>query len=300
MSKGWKSEGLLSREGDGLYGIGGVSVEAARAQQTITLEAEGEMLEIFYLRQPGGGSFTLEDYDTVVDRVATDGEAGPAYYRKELPQGPHRLVLRTEDENPVRLFGWVLEKRRGVTWETLGVNGAQADLLLQQQPGLLMSHLERRSPALVVLAYGTNEARRTDWTAESYEQALEQVIGMIREATPAASILIVGAPDQMLVARRRVGPHEGVDRIVAAQREAAMRHGCGYWNLRSAMGGRGSMKQWVHAGLAQGDYVHFTTQGYQLLGDALFELLAGQYGVFQSVRKQLIGTNENGPPSKDH
>ncbi len=300
MTRGWKPVGLLAREGDGWYGLAGVGIDTRLAGQTISLEAEGESVEVFYLRQPGGGRITLMENGEPLETIPTDNELGPGYYRHTLPSGPHSLSLRTEDSQPVRVFGWVLEKRRGITWETLGVNGAQADLLLLQQEALLKNHIARRNPALVVLAYGTNEARRPDWTVESYRETLHRVIALIREAAPAASILIVGAPDQMLRSRRRIAPMEGVDRILAAQREAALQYGCGFWNLRSAMGGPQSMKQWVQAGMAQGDFVHFTSPGYRLLGDALYELLTGQYGVFQSVRKQLIGTIENGPQSTTH
>lgn len=300
MSRGWKAEGLLAREGDGLYGMGGVSLQTSHEGETITLDAEGQTFEFYYLRQPGGGSFTLEDQETVLDTVATDGESSPGYYRKELAPGAHRLVLRTVDARPVRVFGWVLEKRGGITWETLGVNGAQADLLLLANAQLLKSHIERRAPALVVLAYGTNEARRTDWTEASYAETLKRVVRLIHEASPAASILIIGAPDQSLRSRRRILPASGLERILQAQHDAALASGCGYWNLRAAMGGRGSMKQWVQAGLAQTDYVHFTSPGYRLVGDSLFELIMGQYGIFQTVRHQVLGSNENGPSSKTH
>jgi lysophospholipase L1-like esterase len=299
MSRGWKPQGLAAREGDGLYGLGGVSLHTGRQGETITLEAEGQAFEFYYLRQPGGGSFTLEDHDTVLDTISTDGEASPGYYRKDLAPGPHRLVLRTMDPRPVRVFGWVLEKPGGITWETLGLNGAQADLLLLSNPVLLKSHIERRAPALVVLAYGTNEAR-TDWTRESYQDTLTRVIRLVREASPASAILIVGAPDQAMRSRRRILPASGLERILQAQRDAALANGCAYWNLRAAMGGRGSMKQWVQAGLAQTDYVHLTAPGYRLVGDSLFELIMGQYGIFQTVRRQVLGSYENGPSSKTH
>jgi lysophospholipase L1-like esterase len=300
MSRGWKTEGLQAREGDGLYGLSGARLTATRADETLTLEAEGEFLELFFLKEPGGGSFTLEDNDTALDTVSADGAAGAGYYRKVLAPGAHKLVLRTQSAAPVRVFGWVLEKRGGMTWETLGINGAQADLLLLWDAALLKSHIERRNPALVVLAYGTNEARRPDWTTESYRDALTRVIRLIREASPTTSILVIGAPDQGLRAWRRVTPYPGVDRILQAQREAALANGCAFWNLRAAMGGKGSMKQWVQAGLAQGDYVHLTTPGYRLVGDSLYELIMGQYGIFQTVRRQLLGTNDNGPSIKTH
>ncbi|WP_321476787.1 GDSL-type esterase/lipase family protein [uncultured Paludibaculum sp.] len=300
MSRNWKPEGLLAREGDGLYGIAGVSMATGYANETITLDAEGQTFEFFYLQQPGGGSFTLEDNDVVLDTVSTDGAVGPGFYRKELASGAHHLVLRTLNSAPVRVHGWVLEKRGGITWEQLGINGAQADLLLLWDQQTLRKEIERRNPALVVLAYGTNEARRPDWTAESYAASLKQVVQTIRAASPTTSILIIGAPDQAIYSRRRIVPYEAVDKILIAQREAALANGCAFWNLRAAMGGKGSMKQWVQAGLAQGDFVHFTSPGYRLVGDSLFELIMGQYGVFQTVRRQVLGANDNGPSIKTH
>jgi lysophospholipase L1-like esterase len=302
MSKGWEPQGLLNRQADGLSGLSGVSLTARRAGETITLEATGSRFEIFFLQQPGGGSFTIEEFGAPLDTVSTDGGVGPGFWSRQLPPGPHLLTIRTESSDPVRLHGWSVESPSGATWETLGINGAQADLLLGWNPALLKAHIERRDPALIVLAYGTNEARRPDWTLESYKQALTLVIRLFREAAPSATILIIGAPDQMMRTRRKLSPVDHVSPIVAAQRDAALETGCAFWNLRAAMGGRSSMQQWVRAGLAQGDYVHLTTTGYRLWGQALYELMEGQYGIFQTVRRQYLenNTTANGSPNQNH
>ncbi len=299
MSRGWQTLGGV-RGGDGFDGIAGVSLTTARAGETLTLEAEGEVLEFFYWRQPGGGAFALEDNGSGLGEISTDGPLGPGYFRAELPAGPHSLTLRTLSEAPVRVFGWVLEHRSGITWETLGLNGAQADLLLKQDAALLKDHIARRNPALILVAYGTNESRRMDWTFESYQQALDGVLRLLREAAPVASILVVGAPDQYIRTRRSTVAPAGTDQILEAQRKAALEHRCAFWNLRAAMGGPGSMKQWVRAGLAQGDYVHLTAAGYRLVGDALYDLILGQYGIFVTIREKIMGENGNGPPVKTH
>lgn len=302
MSKGWEPQGLLNRQADGLSGLSGVSLTARRAGETLTLEAFGSHAEVFYLQQPGGGAFVIEENGVVIDTISTDGGIGPGFWSRDLPPGLHTLTVRTQSPDPVRIHGWALESPGGTTWETLGINGAQADLLLGWNPEILRAHVERRDPALIVLAYGTNEARRPDWTLESYKQALTQVIRLFREAAPAATILIIGAPDQMMRTRRKLAPVDNVSPIVAAQRDAAFETGCAFWNLRAAMGGRSSMQQWVRAGLAQGDYVHLTTVGYRLWGQTLYELLAGQYGIFQSVRRQYMdnSTTANGSPNQNH
>ena len=48
------------------------------------------------------------------------------------------------------------------------------------------------------------------------------------------------------------------------------------------MGGPGSVRQWVQAGLGQGDYTHLTGAGYRMTGDVLFEELMAQYNRFLS------------------
>jgi len=53
------------------------------------------------------------------------------------------------------------------------------------------------------------------------------------------------------------------------------------------MGGKGSMKRWVWSSMAQYDNVHFTVQGYRLLGAALYKELTGQFAVYSKVRSEM-------------
>jgi lysophospholipase L1-like esterase len=299
MSRGWEPAGLLQREGDGLNGLAGISLRASGPGETLTLEAEGESLQVFFYRQPGGGSMSLSVDGAPVDTIDTAGEAGAGFYERKVAPGLHSFGLRTTGGGEVRVFGWVVENGNGVTWETLGINGAQADLLLGWNADLLRSHIEKRDPALIVLAYGTNEARRSDWTYETYRAAFTELLAKLRSAAPAASILVVGPPDQSLRQRGKWVPAEGVDRILQAQRDAAISSGAAFWNTRSGMGGKGSMKQWVYAGLAQGDFVHLTSPGYRLLGESLYGLMMDTYSVFATFRRQASGSTIHGSSSQD-
>ncbi len=288
-SRNWKSEGLLAREGDGLWGLGGVSISTTRPHEFVTLEAECARLEILYLRQPGGGALTLFDNGVEAGTVETAGELGPGYYSLAVEPGWHRFELRTVQAAPVRLFGWVTEEDRGVTYEALGINGAQASIVFRWDADLLASQLARRNPALIVLAYGTNEAGNPEWTQETYREMFAALLAKFRAAAPAASILVIGPPDRYSRVRGRWAPYARVDRIIAAQREAAWASGCAFWDLREKMGGAGAMRSWVYAGLAQGDHVHFTSAGYRRIGAALFEDLMYNYRRFLKVREERLG-----------
>ena len=52
------------------------------------------------------------------------------------------------------------------------------------------------------------------------------------------------------------------------------------------MGGSGSMRRWVQAGLAQGDYLHFAAAGYRLWGAAMYKELLDHYQIFVTVREE--------------
>lgn len=294
-SRGWYTGGIVTRKDDGVDGLGGVSLTSHAAGETITLNVECEQIELHYLRQPGGGQVEFSVDGAPVATVDTAGNFGAGLYTYAASPGSHAYVLRTLSDAPVRIFGWVAQNHSGVTYETLGINGAQADIILGWNPAILASELAARDPALIVLAYGTNEALSRSWTAEEYRTGLIQIIQRLRETAPTASILMIGPPDcqyRLRNGRRLPFPH--LEQVIEIQRDVAQSNGCAFWDWRAAMGGPGSVRQWVLAGLGQGDYTHLTGAGYRLAGGMLFDELMAQYDRFLTVRADGIQNQKNG------
>ncbi|MEO7145092.1 MAG: GDSL-type esterase/lipase family protein [Bryobacteraceae bacterium] len=285
---GWSVEGLAGHPGDGLYGLGGVSMSVSRPHESVYLVVECQQLELFYLQQPGGGAVQLYDNGSPVERISTDGESGPGYYRYLTTAGSHRFELETLDHGPVRLFGWVAENSGGITYDPLGINGAQASIVFNWDQQLLASNIARRNPALIVLAYGTNEAGDREWTPESYREMFSALLQRFRRDAPTASILVMGPPDRYIRTHGRWSAMQNIGMIVEAQRQAALANQCAFLDVREMMGGKGSMQQWVTAGMAQYDHVHFTGPGYRLLGDTIFGDLMTEYRTFVTARQQWV------------
>lgn len=297
-TRGWHTDGLVGRTGDGIYGLGGVSLSTSSAHEAIYLDASAAEFELFYYQQPGGGTLQIYDNGTPMEQISTDGDAGPAYYRLEAIPGMHRVEAETLDRGPVRLFGWVAENTTGITYEELGINGAEASIILGWNEETLRSNTERRNPALIVLAYGTNEAGRKDWTLESYREMYSNLIARLRADAPAATILVIGPADRTQKVRK-VGwqTMEKIEVIAEAQRQAALANGCAFWDLRAKMGGKGSMLKWVAAGMAQSDHVHFTGPGYRMIGDAVFRDVMSQYDIFLQARAAIVANATSTTPS---
>ncbi|MCC6264572.1 MAG: hypothetical protein IT169_13420, partial [Bryobacterales bacterium] len=295
-SPGWASEGLVgkpSQRGDEFQGLGGVSVHSTRAGAWITLEATTSNLEIQYLQQPGGGSFRLYDNEELVAEQSTDGDLGPGILQFATVEGPHSFKIVTASAAPVKLYGWISEEPLGVTVEPLGISGANASINTRWNLPLFQHFLARRDPALVVVAYGSNEAGQLAWTYEKYFEEFDALLKKIRAASPAASLLVVGPPDRLWYQRRggwKAAPR--MDTVIRAQRDAARANRAAFWDTQSRMGGDGSIRDWVHAGLAARDYVHFSADGYRRLGDVLYQDLMVQYNEFKTLRNDWSASSQ--------
>jgi lysophospholipase L1-like esterase len=285
-SAGWSSDGMRTARGDGFFGLGGISIETSRTGDWVSVDAECERIEIDYLQQPDGGRVALYDGDAPLQQFTTEGELGPGFMTVETAGGAHHFVLRTLDPKPVRLFGWVADRDAGVTYEALGINGAEASVILKWNQEMLATYLQRRNPGIIVLAYGTNEASDSAWDPQSYQAMYAELLSRLRAAVPTASILAIGPGDRWMRTRAGWKLVPGVDWVIAAERAACKAHGVAYWDTRTRMGGAGSMREWVTSGLAQADHVHFTGLGYHRLATALYEDLMRQYAIYEKARTE--------------
>jgi lysophospholipase L1-like esterase len=267
-SLGWRTEGTMALRGDPDQGLSGISISAATPDQTIGLTASGEALTIFFLTQPGGGRLELTVDGQSMGTFTTDGPPGPGVSSYALLPGSHDLSLRTLERAPVRLFGWTLDNQTGVTFETLGINGAQAHVMLSWNEAVWAAEVAARSPALVILAYGTNEANSRLWNLQDYRADMTALIARVRRAAPDAAILIIGPPDC-----GKLRPLLYLSDVVAAQRQIAREQNVAFFDLRRHQGGPGAVKLWVTAGYGQADYIHLTGEGYRLVGESIVNAL---------------------------
>ena len=285
-SSGWQTEGTVGHFTDGRYGLAGVSISTNLPGETATLTTECAALKLFYLRQPGGGDLEFSVDGGPAATISTNGEIGPGTFEFNPPPGLHEYSVATRGSAPVKLFGWAADNRSGLTYETLGINGAQAYMMLDWNEAVLSAHMAQRNPALILLEYGTNEAVSPRWTPATYADELDRVLRRLRRLAPLASILVIGPPDCYFRLQNGQFYSAHLSQVVEIQREIAFQHRCAFWDLRARMGGAGSVEGWVQAGYGQADHVHFTKPGYQLIGEMLAEEILEQYRRFQTVRTE--------------
>lgn len=284
-SRGWTPAHALRPEdrGDSRYGLMGVRATSSAGRARLSLELRGlgseavERWELWFDGGAGRGSFELRFGEADAQLVDTS-TPGLGYVSSTSARGS-TLALETRGDGPVRLFGAVLERPRGVVVDELGIGGSGARRWLDWDEGVWAEHVQRRAPALVILAYGGIESMRSDHDPGRFAEELELILARVETAAPQASCLLIGPQDrahrQADGARRRP---ETLDGIIATLRAAALGHGCAFFDTQAMMGGPGTMPAWVEAELAQADHVHFTPRGYAHMGRVFVDALIAPRG----------------------
>jgi len=301
-SKHWRIEHAQRKEGklDGRYGLLGASAHTTNKRAKATLKAKKSAsdvsaIELWYLEQPDGGSAQVEVMGQSLTLATAGSEPKAAVLPVEgMEPGRASISIRPKGDGEVRLFGATLERDdSGVVLDALGIGGTRAaNMLLWDEP-IWRDGLERRAPALWVLAYGANEAVDEDETIETYRANLEGVVARLSAAAPDASCLLLAPVDFMMPDLEPLEdgslPKPEPDtpwiertrctEIIEVQREVAAASGCGFFDAKAMMGGNGSMHAWANADppLAKQDHLHFTPLGYLYLGQVLADAIMADY-----------------------
>jgi lysophospholipase L1-like esterase len=279
-------------------GLDAIAAESQPPDATMAIEsteaAGFDRFAVEFLTRPNGPAFTVAVDGAEPIRVST-AAAAAAIDRFDLPlDRPARHVeLRVEGREPVDLLGWAVERQApGVIYENHGTIGATVDLLGRMTPEAVSFELAERQPALLIVAFGTNEGFDDSLDLERYPARFAGYVETLRRAARGAPVLVLGPPDGNRVGHgctptncgtggddcawhepAKLAPVRDLQRRVAAQ------HGWAYWDWFGAMGGACSIDRMASADppLATRDHVHLTKAGYSAMADLLYGDLMREY-----------------------
>ena len=273
---------------DGLHGLGGASFRGspgAVARWTVK-DGQQRSLEISYLAQPDGGSFSVEADGKELGSVDTAApEHEPAFVSLEPPPGSKAFTLRVT-RGSVRLYGLEFRRRTpGVIYSSLGVNGANITLLSRAfNNAHWAAQLHHYRPDLVVLAYGTNESGYGQFVDSTWGRELKAAVRRLQAALPATSILLMSPMDRG--EKNEAGDIDTITtmpRLVRIEAGVAAETGVAFFNTYEAMGGRGTMARWYAAEprLVGADFIHPMPAGAKIVGELLYNALRDGYNEYK-------------------
>ena len=203
--------------------------------------------------------------------------------RTLAPKQDVKLYKPLEDKHYFVLRGFIpASSRCGITYTECGVNGASLPSWLR-----CTEHFEQElsllPPDLAIFGIGINDAHvsEADFDPEVFKERYRELINRIRTVNADCRFLWITNNDCAIKHGRgkkvSYTPNKNGARVQKAMLELAEEYNGAVLDVYSLMGGLGSAAKWVKAGLMQRDRIHFTHEGYQLIGNILYDAIAEDY-----------------------
>ncbi len=207
-----------------------ISTETAGAATSVRFKGTGA--DFYYLKQPGGGVFTIEAEGCETIRVDTSSdkpETGKASLRG-MASGKTNTVKLVAQGGKVTLQGFVQkgnECMEGVVhnWGNAAANSKQfADI----DETLFKTALKELDPDYVVILLGTNDG----FSASAEVRYLSTIVQRVQSALPNARLLLTSTFDVDLPIPRQSMAAYLTDGYPVVARNT----GCAYWNMHDWFG----------------------------------------------------------------
>ena len=202
-------------------------------------------------------------------------------YTFSLPDFTDSICIRFDSvPGEFTLTGILLENDMpGISVHGVGVNGAKVSSYLRCDD--FERDLELIRPDLIIFGIGINDASEKDFEKNTFKRNYNELIKVIKHVNPDCALLFITNNDSYKRDKTKKKTHYEVNPngeiVEEAFMELGKKHDAAVWNQFDIMGGLESMQAWEEAGLAKKDKVHFTNEGYRLLGDLLYNALITRY-----------------------
>ena len=192
--------------------------------------------------------------------------------------GPtNNFEIMTSSPAVVGLGAWMYGSK-GVTLDCMSSRGFSGLTLNNVSKELSQQMSKFVDYDVITLEFGINamSAKQKDFSV--YANRMVDVIKHVRECFPNADIIMMGIGDRGEKKAGEVHSMTSAPYMVTAQRDAARRARCLFYDTRESMGGEDAIVKWVADGLANKDYIHLTHSGGKKLAEPLFNAIKTNIG----------------------
>ncbi len=264
-----------------------VSFDLYHSRRSIGQEGRFDRLKILYRNREAPFELTIKTNTDTLDRVTIDQDslAVSKVYEHPVPEPFERVRVTFGSRASPEFFGVAMDCAKGVAVDNIAFRGSSGTDFTRMNRALLAQQFESLNVKCIVLQYGVNVVPYEAQDYKYYEHQFYNQLKLLRKLAPGASILVVGVSDMARKEGEVYVSYPNIEQIRDAQRRAAFRAGCAFWDLYEAMGGKNSMPSWVFASpaLANKDFTHFTPKGARLVSEMLYKALMSEYEKFNSL-----------------
>ena len=269
----------VSKEYDYPLGLCGIAVTAADTLTEVQVllneprvdYATNRVVVLGYSDEGVTPYLSVDGHDLQPSHIAQ--ATGRYVFNLDSPVDSFALLLPCELGQQFTLTGLYLGNRHaGITFSSIGVNGAAVPDYLRCRH--FVRDLRMLHPDVVVFGIGINDAVPTNFDTAAFRQNYLALVDSVRAANPDCAFIFVTNNDSFRkTGRRRYSVNNNGPLAREVFYRLAKDVDGAVWDQFEVMGGLKSMDQWRINKLARPDRVHFTSAGYQLIGNLFSEAL---------------------------
>lgn len=301
-SGNWKRHSVFQNKlSEGLYGVSGTAFRFARTEIRDSIGPDSfsvriidgrkanlkfnlinvtgfEKIRLAYAMPLVQTQVTVKLSDSTQTKINLEGTQRWNEQEMPIPASARAFELEFESEKSPVLYGLYMDSKGGIQVDNYAIRGHAGEGLLSIPSDILAEQAIKQNIKLFIFQYGNNAIPYLDSVGEckAFEQVYYRIFSKFRQSVPGASVLVIGVGDMLTRVQGQDVTWPLLKEFRDAQKRAAERAGCAFWDLFEAMGGERSLLAWHAQKLAAKDG-HLSPAGQQLIAAKVHEDLMAAY-----------------------
>ncbi len=212
-----------------------------------------------------------------------------------VPSSLDELSISFQGDHSPNIYGIALDGEEGVALDNIPLRGSRGTDFTKTDIQFYKDMLQKLNVKLIILHFGVNVVPVIRDDYKFYENEFYKQLNTLKSLDKDLNIIVMGVTD---MSRKVGGSYESypnIGKIRDAQKSAAFRAGCAFWDTYQAMGGENSMPSWVFADppLARKDFTHFTYKGSVVIAKMFYKALMRDFIKFQELQNNQVLTEKS-------
>jgi lysophospholipase L1-like esterase len=223
----------------------------------------------------------LLDGDQVLHETLLEPTDRTAIFQYKLPHARREIKLEFEGSDSPEVYGVSLEGTSGVLVSNISLRGQSGTHFWTQPSQQLKTMFGGSNVKLIILQFGANVVpyTTTDALVQEYCYRFGKNIEYLKRLIPGVSVIVIGPADMAMKQGTEWVSYPMLPALRDAMKDVVFTSGAAYWDPYEAMGGAGTIMQWVNANppLAVNDHVHFTIDGAEKIAQWFYDAFIKDY-----------------------
>ena len=201
-----------------------------------------------------------------------------------------KVRLEFKGTGSPNIYGIALDSYTGITVDNIPLRGSSGLEFTKNNNSHSAAMIQDLNTKLIIMQFGVNIVPNPRESYKYYENWFYKQLMVVKNYNPTTPIIVIGLSDMSQKEGSFYTSYPNIEKIRNAQKAAAFRAGCGFWDMYQAMGGQNSMPSWVFAKppLANKDFTHFNYKGSVILSSMFYNALMKEYQAYKYRAKKTF------------